>query len=144
MKHLGDRKMKNLHACRSAKPGTGLAARDVVRRLVEGRVPALGVAGLAGHQQVPHAPAAFGSFLRRRADAGFPADPGLTRPQRVAERAALRLVLEQGHRHKMIMSFLLVLALVRRKDLLKTPDRAVTSGRPGAAEPARRRGRIGG
>src|SRR6202012_5572023 len=81
-------------AAGSAEPGTGLAARDVVRRLVERRIPELGVTGLAGHQQVAHAPAAFGSFPRRRADTGFPADPGLARPQRVAERAVLRLVLE--------------------------------------------------
>jgi hypothetical protein len=33
----------------------------------------------------------------------------------------------------MIMSFLLVLALVRRKDLLKAPDRTVTSGRAGSS-----------
>src|SRR5580704_2177778 len=104
----------------SAEPGTGLAAADVVRRLVERRVPALGVAGLAGHQQVAHAPAAFGSFPRRRADTGLPADPGLARPQRVAERAVLRLVLKQGHRHKMIMPVSLVLALVRRKDLTRS------------------------
>jgi hypothetical protein len=107
-------------AARSAEPGTGLAAPDVVRRLVERRVPELDAAGLAGHQQVPHAPAAFGSLLRRSADAGFPADPGLAGPQRVAERAALRLVLEQGHRHEMIMPAFLVLALVRRKNLTRS------------------------
>src|ERR1700722_1864835 len=101
----------------SAEPGTGLAAPDVVRRLVERRVPELGVAGLAGHLQVPHAPAAFGSFARRRADTGFPADPGLARPQRMAERAVLRLVLEQGHRHKDDHVSVQVLALVRRRNL---------------------------
>jgi hypothetical protein len=75
------------------------------------------VAGLAGHQQMPHAPAAFGAFLGGRADARLPADPGLTRPQWVTERAVLRLVLEKGQRHEMIMPSSLVLALVRRKDL---------------------------
>jgi hypothetical protein len=116
----------------SAQPGPGLAAPDVVRRLVERRIPELSVAGLAGHQQVPHAPAALGSLLRRRADTGFPADPGLARPQRMAERAALRLVLEEGHRHEMIMPVPLVLALVRRKDLTRSGP-AVTSARFGSS-----------
>src|ERR1700687_4236024 len=78
-----------------------------------------------------HAPAAFGSFPRRRANTGFPAHPGLARPQRMAERAVLRLVLEQGHRHEMIMQVPLVLALVRRKDLtqVRMGGRACSPGR---------------
>jgi hypothetical protein len=40
-------------------PGTGLVV-DVVRRLVEHRLPELVVAGVTGHPEVPHAPAAFG------------------------------------------------------------------------------------
>ena len=84
---------------------------------------------------MPHAPASLGSLPGRRADTGFPADPGVARPQRVAERAVLRLVLEQGHRHEMIMPVSLVLPLVRRKNL-------AWSGPDGpAAQP--RRGRIG-
>jgi Flp pilus assembly protein TadD len=90
-------------ALRSADPGTRLMTPDVVRRFVERRVPELGMARLAGDPQMPHAPAALGSFLRRRADTGLPADSRPARPQRVAERAALRFVLEQGHRHETIL-----------------------------------------
>jgi len=84
-------------------PGTRLMASDVVRRFVECRVPQRGMARLAGHPQMPHAPSPLGSLQRCRADAGLPADARQAGPQRVAERAALGLVLEHGHRHEMIM-----------------------------------------
>ena len=89
---------------RSAGPWTGLTAADIVRRFVERRIPQLGVACLARHPQVPHAPSVRGTLPGWRADTGLPADQGQAGPQRVAERATQRLVLEQGHRHEMIMS----------------------------------------
>lgn len=76
---------------------------DVVRRLVERRLPELVVAGVAEHQEVPHAPATLGCLPRRCADAGFPANLSHTGPQLMSERAVLRLVIEQRYRHKMIM-----------------------------------------
>jgi hypothetical protein len=36
-------------------PGTGLVVLDVMRRLVEGRLPELVMAGITEHQEVPHA-----------------------------------------------------------------------------------------
>jgi hypothetical protein len=67
----------------------------VVRRLEEHRLPELVVAAVAGDQDVPHAAAAPGSFAGRFTQARFPAHLRLAGPQPVAERAALRLVLEK-------------------------------------------------
>ena len=47
---------------------------DVVRRFVEHRVPVLPVAGVAGHPEVPHAPATLVCFPRRRAETRLPSD----------------------------------------------------------------------
>jgi len=65
---------------------------DIVRRLVEHGLPALVMAGAAGHPDVPQAAASFGSLAGGRADAGLPADLGATGPQLMAERAELGLV----------------------------------------------------
>ena len=73
---------------------------DVMRRLVEPRLPELVVTGVTRHPEVPHAPAALGSFTGCRADAGFPPDLRHAGPQLVTERAALRLVIEHGYGHK--------------------------------------------
>ena len=71
----------------------------VVRGLVEGRLPELVVAGVAGDRHVSHAPPTFCGFPGGRADTRLPAHPCLARPQLVTERAALRLVLEQRDGH---------------------------------------------
>ena len=76
---------------------------DVVRRLVERGLPELVMAGTAGHPDVAHAAAAFGSLPGGRADARLPADLGAAWPQLMAERAELGLVFENRYRHKMIM-----------------------------------------
>jgi hypothetical protein len=76
---------------------------NVVRRLVEGRLPKLVVAGVTEHHEVPHALATLVCFPGRRAEAGFPPDLRHSGPQLVAEWAALRLVIEQRYRQKMIM-----------------------------------------
>jgi hypothetical protein len=76
---------------------------DVMRWLVEHRLPELVMAGITEHQKVPQAPATFGCLPRRGTDAGFPADLSLARPELMAERAVLRLIIEQRYRHKMIM-----------------------------------------
>ena len=73
---------------------------DVMRRLVEHRVPELVVAGVTRHPEVPHAPTALGSFTGCRADAGFPPYLRHAGPQLVTERAALRLVIEHGYGHE--------------------------------------------
>src|SRR5690349_17742070 len=72
----------------------------VVRRLVEHRLPELVVAGVAHDSHVSHAPAALGPLPCWRADTWRPAHLTLARPQPVPERAALRLVLEQGSGHR--------------------------------------------
>ncbi len=71
----------------------------VVRRLVEHRLAKVVVAAVTGDPDVSHAAAAPGRFPGRRADARRPAHLRLARPQRVTERAALRLVLEQRNGH---------------------------------------------
>ena len=71
----------------------------VVRRLVEHGLPELVVAAVAGDPDVSHAAAAPGSFPGRLADAWRPAHLRHARPQAVAERAALWLVLEQRNGH---------------------------------------------
>src|SRR6516165_9622195 len=73
---------------------------DIVRRLVERGLPELIVAGPAGHPDVAHAAAAFGSLPGRRADAGLPAELGATGPQLMTERAELRLVFENRYWHE--------------------------------------------
>src|SRR5271166_5121323 len=73
---------------------------DVMRRLVERGLPELIVAGSAGHPDVAHAAAAFGSLPGRRADAGLPADLGVAGPQLMTERAILRLVFENNYWHE--------------------------------------------
>ena len=50
-----------------------------------------------------HAPAALACFPRCRADIRLPPDLRHARPQLVTERAVLRLVIEHGYEHKMIM-----------------------------------------
>ena len=71
----------------------------VVRRLVEHRLLELVVAGVTGHSYMSHASAALGPLPRWRADTRCPAHLTLARPELVTERAALRLVLEQGSGH---------------------------------------------
>jgi hypothetical protein len=77
--------------------GTRLAVPDVVRRLVERGLPELIMAGAAGHPDMAHAAAAFGSLPGRRADAGLPADLGAAGPQLMTERAKLGLVFENRY-----------------------------------------------
>jgi len=72
---------------------------DIVWRLVERGLPELVVAGPAGHPDVTHAAAAFGSLPGRRADAGLPADLSATGPELMTERAELGLVFEDRYRH---------------------------------------------
>ena len=74
-----------------------------MRRFKEHRPPELVIAGVAGDSHVSHAPAAPGSLACRRAYTRHPAHLALARPQLMAERAALRLVLEHGNGHQMIM-----------------------------------------
>jgi len=69
----------------------------VVRRLEEHRLPELVVAAVACDPDVSHAAAAPGGLPGRLADARRPAHLRLAGPQLVTERAALRLVLEQGN-----------------------------------------------
>jgi hypothetical protein len=71
----------------------------VVRRLEEHRLPELVVTPVALDPDVPHAAAAPGGFPGRLADARLPAHLRPAGPEPVAERAALRLVLEQGNGH---------------------------------------------
>ena len=73
---------------------------DVMRRLVEHRVPELVVAGVTRHPEVPHAPTTLGSFTGCHADTGFPPDLRHARPQPMTERATLRLVIEHGYGHE--------------------------------------------
>ena len=80
--------------------GASLAVPDIVRRLVERGLPELIVAGPAGHPDVAHAAAAFGSLPGRRANAGLPADLGAAGPQLMTERAELRLVFENRYWHE--------------------------------------------
>jgi hypothetical protein len=74
-----------------------------MRRLVERRPPELVAAGVARHPQMPHPPAPLIFFLRRGAQARMPPDLRHPGPQPVAERAAMRLVIEHRYRHKMLM-----------------------------------------
>jgi hypothetical protein len=76
---------------------------DVVRRLVERRLPELVVACIAEHQEMPHAATALRCLPRRCTDAGFPAYLGHTGPKLVTERAVVWLVIEQRYGHKMTM-----------------------------------------
>ena len=71
----------------------------VVRRFVEHRLSELVVAGVAGYSHVSHTPATLGSLLSWHADARLPAHLSPARPELMTERAALRLVLEQGSGH---------------------------------------------
>ena len=80
--------------------GARRAVPDVMRRLVERGLPELIVAGTAGHPDVPHAAAAFGSLPGCRADAGLPAHLGPAGPQLMTERAILRLVFENRYWHE--------------------------------------------
>jgi hypothetical protein len=77
-----------------------LAVVDVMRRLEECRPPELVAAGVARHPQMPHAPAPLVLLLRRGAQARLPPDLRHSRPQPVAEWAAIRLVIEHRYRHK--------------------------------------------
>jgi hypothetical protein len=79
------------------------AVGDVMRRLVERRPPELVAAGVARHPQMPHTPAPLTFVLRRGAQARLPADLRHPGPQPVAERAAMRLVIEHRYRHPMVM-----------------------------------------
>jgi hypothetical protein len=79
-------------------PGTGLVV-DVVRWLVERRLPELIVASVTGHPEMPDALAAFVCFLRRRAEARFPLDLRPAGPQLVTKRATSRLVIEHEYGH---------------------------------------------
>ncbi len=94
-----------------------------MRRLVEHRAPEPVVAGVAGDSHVSHAPAALGGLTCWRADAWSPAHLTVTRPERMAERAALRLVLEHGDGHRMIMP--------ARRKLNRTPPETA-AGRRGS------------
>jgi hypothetical protein len=80
--------------------GTHRAVPDVMRWLVERGLPELVVAGAAGHPDVAHAAAAFGSLPGRRTDAGLPADLGPAGPKLMTERAILRLVFENRYWHE--------------------------------------------
>src|SRR5208282_1069699 len=80
--------------------GTRRAVPDVVRGLVERGLPELIVAGTAGHPDMTHAAAAFGTLPGRRADAGLPAHLGPAGPQLMTERAILRLVFENRYWHE--------------------------------------------
>ena len=71
----------------------------VMRRLEEDRLPELVVAAVACDPYVSHTPAAPGSLPGRLADARLPAHLRLSWPQLMAERAALRFVLEQRSGH---------------------------------------------
>jgi hypothetical protein len=71
-----------------------------MRRLVERGLPELLVAGSAGHPDVTHAAAAFGTLPGWRADAGLPADLGPARPKLMTERATLGLVFENRYWHE--------------------------------------------
>ena len=79
---------------------TPLAMPEVMRRLVERGLPELVVAGAAGHPDVAHATAAFGSLPGRRADAGLPADLSPAGPQLMTERTILGLVFENRYWHE--------------------------------------------
>ena len=80
--------------------GTRLVVPDVMRGLVERGLPELIVAGTAGHPDVAHAAAAFGSLPGCRTDAGLPADLGPTGPKLMTERATIRLVFENRNWHE--------------------------------------------
>jgi hypothetical protein len=71
-----------------------------MRRLVEGGLPELIVTGTAGHPDVAHAAAAFGSLPCCRANAGLPADLRPARPQLMTERTILGLVFENRYWHE--------------------------------------------
>jgi hypothetical protein len=71
-----------------------------VRRLVEHCLSELVMACVAHDPHVSHAPATLGPLTRWDADAGRPAHLTLARPELMTERAALRLVLEQGSGHR--------------------------------------------
>jgi DNA-directed RNA polymerase specialized sigma24 family protein len=58
------------------------------------------MAGAAGHPDVAHAAASFGTLPGRRADAGLPADLGQAGPELVAERAELGPAFENGYWHE--------------------------------------------
>ena len=73
---------------------------DVMRWLVEHRASELVVAGVAHHPDVTEAAATLGCLPGWLADAGCPAHLTLARPELMAERAALRLVFEQGSGHQ--------------------------------------------
>jgi hypothetical protein len=57
---------------RACLPGTGLVMADIVRRLVERRLPELVVTGVTGHPEVPYAPTALSYLSHSCADAGHP------------------------------------------------------------------------
>jgi hypothetical protein len=71
----------------------------VVRWLEEHRLPELGVAAVAGDQDVPCAAAAAGSFAGRITQARFPAHLRVAGPKSMTERAVLGLVLEHRDGH---------------------------------------------
>jgi hypothetical protein len=78
---------------------------DVMRRLVEHRVPVVLVAACTAPQRhMTHAQTARGSFPCRAADARHPRDfLRLTASKRVSERAALGLVGKESSRHPKTM-----------------------------------------
>ena len=90
---------------------TGLATRDVVRRLIERRSPQLVMAVSAGDHEMAHAPALRGCFPCWHADAGLPPD-GLRPAQRqgMTERTLRGSVLEQRGGHKIILPSLAALS----------------------------------
>ena len=73
---------------------------DVMRRLVEHRVPELVVAGVTRHPGCPMPRPRSAASRGCRADAGFPPYLRYAGPQLVTERAALRLVIEHGYGHE--------------------------------------------
>jgi hypothetical protein len=75
----------------------------VMRRLIERRPPKLVATGVARHPEVPHAAAPFVFFPRRGAEARLPPNLRQAGPQPMAERAAMRLVIEHRYGHQMIM-----------------------------------------
>jgi hypothetical protein len=72
---------------------------DVVRRLVEGGLEELLVAGTARQPYVTHAAAPFGSFAGGGADTRLPAHLRHARPQWVTKRATFWLIFENRYWH---------------------------------------------
>ena len=85
------------------RPAGQRTVAEIVRWLEKYGPPQLVMAAVAGDPDVSHPASALGSLACWRADAGLPAHLSLARPERMAERAVLRLVIEHGDGHRMIM-----------------------------------------